>query len=542
MGAAASSPPVSPGKLPPGPGGLPLFGSLLDIRHDTHLAIDRLARRYGDVCLLRFGSVPTVIINNPDLLQEAFGKTELADRWVSEIMDILSEQKDLVMAPYGEHWRQMQRFANRELLSARNLDNVRERYIEGVVNDLVEQMGRMGDAGETVSPTELTARSNSTLMFRSIFGQEEAGGEFLELREALLEHVSWIFATATATNLADYIPWLRFLPNGGVREARRQKEISTAIITALVEGTRSRTGLDLSAPTSLVEVMLAREEAGEITAGMTRDLCMDLLIAGTDTSAQTVNWTLLLLANRPEIQARVHEEMDRIIGPDARPTVEDRTRLPYTFACLAESMRYRTIGPLGLPHKASQDTEIGGYRIPAGAQVLGNIYSIHHDPRCWDSPHEYVPERFLPQDDGSPSPALTGNAFIPFGTGHRRCPGRRFAETTVWLHVTRMLHRLRFETPGGGPLPEDEVFGLAVSPKPYSVKVVRRRIGGEPTLRQEERPGEGDTRQYHSALHASDNVYHLDPDCHLARNIRNRCTCDARVPGRACPQCAQPVA
>jgi len=67
-----------------------------------------------------------------------------------------------------------------------------------------------------------------------------------------------------------------------------------------------------------------------------------------------------LLANRPEIQARVHEELDLVIGADARPTVEDRTRLPYTFACLAESMRYRTIGTLWLPHKASEDTEIGG--------------------------------------------------------------------------------------------------------------------------------------------------------------------------------------
>ena len=299
------------------------------------------------------------------------------------------------------------------------------------------------------------------------------------MRQEVLEHVNWIFATATAANLADYIPWLRFLPNGGVREAKRQSEIGTAIITALVEGARNRAGLDLSAPGCLVEVMLAREEAGEITNEMIQDLCMDLLIAGTDTSAQTVNWTLLLLANRPEIQARVHEELDRVIGPDSLPTVEDRTRLPYTFACLAESMRYRTIGPLGLPHKASEDTEIGGYRIPGGAQVLGNIYSIHHDPRFWESPHEYIPERFLPQADGSPSPALTGNAFIPFGTGHRRCPGRRFAETTVWLHITRMLHHLRFETPEGKPLPEDEVFGLAISPKPYRLRAMRRTTDRE---------------------------------------------------------------
>ena len=464
-----------PGNLPPGPRGLPVFGSLLDLRHDTHLAIDRLARRYGDICLLKFGSVPTVIISDAEMLQDAFGKTELADRWVSEIMDILSSQKDLVMAPYGEHWRQMQRFANRELLSARNLNTVRERYIEGAVNGLVERMAQSGDAGETVSPPVMVAESNSTLMFRSLFGRDDgATGEFLQLREMLLDHVNWIFTNASAANLADYIPWLKFLPNSALKEAARQSEIGTAIITSLVEAARDRPGLDLSAPTCLVEVMLARQETGEISEDMTRDLCMDLMIAGTDTSAQSVNWFLLLLANRPEIQAKVHEELDRVIGHDALPTVDDRTRLPYTFACLAESMRYRTIGPFGLPHKASEDTAIGGYRIPAEAQVLGNIYSIHHDPRYWDEPHEFIPERFMPGEDGTPSPALTGPAFIPFGTGHRRCPGRRFAETTVWLHVTRMLHKLRFGTPAGSPLPEDEVFGLAISPRPYSLRVERR--------------------------------------------------------------------
>ena len=112
--------------------------------------------------------------------------------------------------------------------------------------------------------------------------------------------------------------------------------------------------------------MLAQEETGEIESDMVNDLCMDLLVAGTDTSAQTVSWTLLL-ANCPEVQAKVHEELDRVIGPDALPAVDDRTRLPYTFACLAESMRYRTIGPLAVPHEVTEDAEVGGYLVPAGA-------------------------------------------------------------------------------------------------------------------------------------------------------------------------------
>ena len=155
--------------------------------------------------------------------------------------------------------------------------------------------------------------------------------------------------------------------------------------------------------------------------------------------------------------------------------MDDRTRLPYTFACPAETMRCRIIVPLAPPHQATEDTEVGGYMVPAGAQVLGNIYSIHHDPRFWASPDDFIPERFLPQSDGSPAAALTSNAFMSFGTGHRRCPGLRFAEIAVWLHLTRMLHRLRFETPDGRPLSEAEVFGLAILPRPYPLRAETQR-------------------------------------------------------------------
>ena len=465
----------SPSKLPPGPRGLPIFGSLLELSNGTHLSIDEIAKRYGDVCMIRLGNTPTVIISHPELLRDAFGKSELADRWVGEIMNALGGPTGLVMGPYNERWRQMQRFANRELLGLRTVENMRQRHIELVVDELVASMAEMGDAGELVSPDVMMARSNSYLMFRAIFGREDdTNEEYLQQREELLNHVKWIFSNATAARLADYIPLLRFLPNNDIKEAARQSEMGGNVISALVEAARNRPGLDLSAPTCLVEVMLAEIEKEEITDEMVTSLCMDLMLAGTDTSAQTVNWLLLLLANRPDIQAKVHEELDRVIGRDSRPTVEDRTRLPYTFACLAESMRYRTIGPFGLPHKASEDIEIGGYRIKAGMQVLGNIYSIHHDPRYWEAPHEFIPDRFLPQEDGSMPPALTCPAYIPFGTGHRRCPGRRFAETTVWLHITRMLHRLRFKTPDGTPLSEDEVFGLAISPQPYSLRAERR--------------------------------------------------------------------
>ena len=100
----------------------------------------------------------------------------------------------------------MQGFANRELLSARNLDNVRERHIEGIVNGLVDQMVAMGEAGELASPPVMVARSNAVMMFRAVFGRDDDNtGDFAQLRGALLEHLNWVFSNATATNLAGYI-------------------------------------------------------------------------------------------------------------------------------------------------------------------------------------------------------------------------------------------------------------------------------------------------------------------------------------------------
>ena len=200
-------------KLLPGPRGLPVFGSLFDLGKQPHLAIHRIVQQYGDICIVRLGSVPTVVISHPDLLKEAFDKTELADRWVGPIMEILSEQKDLAMSPYGEHWRQLQRFDNRELLSARHLDEIRERHIDEVVDNLVNDVGRVRESGQLMECVDMLARSNATIMFRSIFGRSNGDtAEFAAQQDALLDHVNWIFRNANSTNLAGYIPWLGTFP------------------------------------------------------------------------------------------------------------------------------------------------------------------------------------------------------------------------------------------------------------------------------------------------------------------------------------------
>ena len=137
-------------------------------------------------------------------------------------------------------------------------------------------------------------------------------------------------------------------------------------------------------------------------------------------------------------------------------------------------MRYRTVVYAGLPHEADRDAELGGHRVPSGTVLMVNVYGIHKDPRFWDTPEVFLPERFLSQPNGSPAAAPSSPAYLPFGAGHRRCAGAGLAEVIVWLFVTRMLRRLSFRT-SEGLLSEDEVLGTYLQPKSYALLATRHK-------------------------------------------------------------------
>ena len=409
----------------------------------------------------------------PETLREAFEKAALTSRWETMGLAALTDGESLAIAPYGEHWVRLDDFTRRELLSPDNIEMARANHAEPAVDELMDRMLRKADAGEPVHPNDMLARSSFEMALRIFFGDGlNAVPQFEQMMSSLWDDIAWTRAAANNPDLADLLRWAAFLPSRSVREARRLKEIRAGIFNALVDAVRNRSDYDPSAPACLVHVMLAAEASGKISRSMFHDLLMDMMMPQTDGVATTVKFFLLIVANRPEIQARIHDELDRVVGRDAIPTVDDRNRLPYTFAAIAESMRYRTASPMGIAHRASQDVAVGGYRIPAGAMVLANLYGIHHDARFWDSPDEVIPERFLPQADGSPAPALTGGAFIPFGVGHRRCTGEVLGEIEVWLYITRLMQLPRFENPEGQPLSEDEIHGLTILPKPYTLKAI----------------------------------------------------------------------
>ncbi|XP_042558909.1 cytochrome P450 2K1-like, partial [Clupea harengus] len=198
----------------------------------------------------------------------------------------------------------------------------------------------------------------------------------------------------------------------------------------------------------------------------------NLFAAGTDTTGTTLRWGLLLMAKYPDIQDRVQEEIDRVIG-DRQPVVEDRKSLPYTDAVIHEIQRVANIVPLNLPHTTSCDVHFQGFFIQKGTAVIPLLTSVLRDESEWEQPYMFHPEHFL-DDQGQ---FVKRDAFLAFSAGRRVCLGESLARMELFLFFTALLQRFRFTPPPG--VSEDEldltsILGITLNPSPHKLCALSR--------------------------------------------------------------------
>ncbi|KAH7972758.1 hypothetical protein HPB52_016645 [Rhipicephalus sanguineus] len=154
-----------------------------------------------------------------------------------------------------------------------------------------------------------------------------------------------------------------------------------------------------------------------------------------------MHWHLLNFAARPEIQRRVQQEIDEVVGSERVPTWDDRKHMPYTLACSWEIHRWKPAPPLGMPREANEDIVVDNFFIPRGTVVIFNLWAAHYDATIWREPHRFDPSRFLDKD-GFFVPEKLDNV-IPFAAGKRSCPGEVFASMEIFLLVTFLLQKYR---------------------------------------------------------------------------------------------------
>jgi cytochrome P450 len=240
--------------------------------------------------------------------------------------------------------------------------------------------------------------------------------------------------------------WLPLPRNHRFRRARAQLEDAVEVLVAGRAHARGGDGTDLLS-------LLAGAYSGERDARkrwrVLRDELITILLAGHETTASTLSWTWYLLSGHPEAEAAMHAEAVEVLG-DRTPGHEDLARLPYTTTVIQEAMRlYPPVW--GLTRRSLAADVVGGYRVPAGADLMISPYTLHRHPDFWPNPNQFRPERF------KTSAAVTTHryAYIPFGAGPRVCVGSHLGMMEATLIAAMVARDFRFElAPSAHPEPE----------------------------------------------------------------------------------------
>ncbi|XP_073530109.1 cytochrome P450 2C15-like isoform X2 [Phyllobates terribilis] len=372
----------------------------------------------------------------------------------------------------GENWKVMRRFALSTLrdygMGKRTIEDKIIEEAECLVQKLKSYEGNPFD--NLTSINAAVANIIVSILLSHRFEYEDP--TILKLMAAVNENVRllgspWIRMYDSFPTLMDLLPGPHRTIFGNIKEF--QKFIRAKF-------TKQKKELDVNDQRNLIDAFLAKQQEGkpESTEYYHNEnltvLVGNLFAAGMETTSTTLRWGLLLMIKYPEIQQKVHIEIERVIG-SAQPQMEHRKQMPYTDAVIHEIQRYGDIIPHNLPHAATEDITFRGYLIPKGTVVFPLLHSVLRDKAYFEKPDEFYPEHFL----DSKGNFKKNEAFVPFSIGKRSCAGETLAKMELFLFFTTLLQNFTFQPIPGAKLDLTPALGATNAPKPFEICAISRR-------------------------------------------------------------------
>ncbi|GMH01447.1 hypothetical protein Nepgr_003286 [Nepenthes gracilis] len=444
--------------LTPSPPALPVVGHLHLLKHPIHQTLHGLSLKYGPIFSLRFGSLPVVVIESPALVEECFsGKNDAV--FASRPFLLMGKHigynyNVLIAAPYGEHWRRLRKTCSLEIFSLHRLNlsvDARKEETKRLVRKLYKQSSE--NCSVKVDMKSFFSELAFNVLVKMVAGNRYCGEDFVEGRD-FREIVHEVFKFAGAFYPADFVPLLRLIDYQGYEKRIKKLAMKTdAFFQGLIMDARrtdEREG-------TIVDHLLSQQESEpEFYSDQTiKGLIMVMLMAGIDTTSETMEWAMSLLLNHPEELSKAKSEIDIYIGRDRLIEESDLLKLSHLDNIIAETLRLYPAVPLLIPHMSSQDCVVAGFHVPRGTMLFANVWAIHRDPNLWENPTDFMPERFQSRDVD----ASRDFKFLPFGTGRRACPGMGLANRVVGLVLASLIQCFEWEriseekvdmTEGGG--------------------------------------------------------------------------------------------
>nr|CDO19470.1 CYP2D15 [Canis lupus familiaris]CDO19473.1 Cytochrome-P450-2D15 [Canis lupus familiaris] len=466
-------------RYPPGPTPVPMVGNLLQMDFQEPICyFSQLQGRFGNVFSLELAWTPVVVLNGLEAVREALvhRSEDTADRPPMPIYDHLGlgpESQGLFLARYGRAWREQRRFS---LSTLRNFGLGRKSLEQWVTEEASCLCAAFAEqAGRPFGPGALLNKAVSNVISSLTYGRRFEYDDprllqLLELTQQALKQDSGFLREALNS-----IPVLLHIPGLASKVFSAQKAFITLTNEMIQEHRKTRD--PTQPPRHLIDAFvdeIEKAKGNPKTSFNEENLCMvtsDLFVAGMVSTSITLTWALLLMILHPDVQRRVQQEIDEVIGREQLPEMGDQTRMPFTVAVIHEVQRFGDIVPLGVPHMTSRDTEVQGFLIPKGTTLITNLSSVLKDEKVWKKPFRFYPEHFL----DAQGHFVKHEAFMPFSAGRRVCLGEPLARMELFLFFTCLLQRFSFSVPAGQPRPSDHgVFTFLKVPAPFQLCVEPR--------------------------------------------------------------------
>lgn len=413
---------------PPGPRGLPWLGVTFDLLGDPLGLLERMGREYGAISEMRYWRGSRILLNAPELIEQVLLVQH--QKFTKGALLRLTAQRLLgqgLLTSEGELWRRQRQMAKPAFQRARIAA-----YAPVMVRMAREQAEawRPGERREIGSEMmHLTLR----IAVRTLFGVE-LQSEARAVGQALSD-----IMRRDLHRMRSPVKWPPRFPVPSNLRAERGYALLESMVDGIIAGKRRDGASADDLLSRLIEA--AGDDGARMSPRQLRDETMTLLLAGHETTAQSLAWTWYLLSQNPAAESRLHEEIDRVLAGRA-PAPEDLDRLPYMAAVISESLRlYPPAYAIGRSSKVPID--LGGYHFPDDTVFLMLPWITQRDGRYFPDPLTFRPERWI---EGPPP---EGFRYFPFGGGPRRCVGQAFALMEIGLVVATLASRFRFRLASG---------------------------------------------------------------------------------------------
>jgi cytochrome P450/nitrite reductase/ring-hydroxylating ferredoxin subunit len=453
----------------PGPTGLPWIGNALDIEVPRlHLALEDWARTYGPVYRLHAGPRRFVVVSDPAMIEQALRDRPETFRRDVQVEPVFAELGVAgVFSVEGAAWRPQRRLA---------MDALSQRHLRGFYATLVKVATRLHARWARAAATRqvvdmpddlmrFTVDVTTALAFGCDLNTLEGGDDVIQRELGL------VFPTF-ARRLNALVPYWRWIRMPADRRVDRAIAALRVWIAELVAEARRKLAADPTRkPENFLESMVAgRDEHGEpFSDEILFGNAMTMLLAGEDTTANSVAWAIHLLCDHPGEVAALRAQLDEQLGAHTvPPDLEAANRLDRATAIANEAMRLRPVAPVNFV-QANRDTTLGDLHIPSGTAIvlLGRIAAT--DAKHFDSPHAFVPARWLERSER----VHDASASMPFGSGPRICPGRSLALVEMRVLLATLYRSFDVERVGSAEEVR-EVYAFTVGPSELNVRLRAR--------------------------------------------------------------------